>query len=52
MQLVSTQLWDHHQAMIKNWRNEMYMEVPYGIPFDIQSGKTLCSYPLRKHHLD
>jgi hypothetical protein len=25
-QLVSTQLWGHHQAMNKNWRNEMYME--------------------------
>jgi hypothetical protein len=35
MQLVSTQLWGHHQAMHKNWRNEMYMEVPYGIPFGL-----------------
>jgi hypothetical protein len=26
-QLVSTQLWGHHQAMNKNWRNEMYMEI-------------------------
>jgi hypothetical protein len=26
-QLVSTQLWGHHQAINKNWRNKMYMAV-------------------------
>jgi hypothetical protein len=35
MQLVSTQQWGHHQAKNTNWRNEMYMEVPYGIPFGL-----------------
>jgi hypothetical protein len=25
-QVVSTQLWGHHQAMNKNWRNETYVE--------------------------
>jgi hypothetical protein len=26
-QLVSIQLWGHHQVMNNNWRNEMYMEI-------------------------
>jgi hypothetical protein len=35
-QLVSTQQWGHHQAKNTNCRNEMYMEVPYGIPFGLR----------------
>jgi hypothetical protein len=35
MELVSTQQWGHHQAKNTNWINQMYMEVPYGIPFGL-----------------
>jgi hypothetical protein len=35
-QLVSTQLWGHHQAIISNWRNRSTWKcVPYGIPFSL-----------------